>query len=1127
MPEPGRRMKAGRVSPEDRHHTEAEPESDEPGDCASTAPPTLVETRTAEPLEPRAWRAPPHAIPKAREGRYEILSEHGRGGIGCVYRAHDHELDRDVAIKKLISRGNLVEMRFFREASITARLEHPGIVPVHEAGWWSDGTPFYAMKLIAGRPLRDLIAERPTVQQRLGLLHHVIAVADAIAYAHARNVIHRDLKPSNVLVGEFGETVVIDWGLAKDLATNDSVVDGCGPLPVHRDDSLTSAGSVLGTPGYMAPEQRRGEAVDQRADVFAIGMMLWQLCSLEAVPPADPPQRRAVLRRARVDDDLIAIIDQAIAADSRQRYRDAGALVADLRAFTSGARIAARRYSPLAVVAHWLRRHRTLAMSALVGLALLALAGRALLHAWVSERLADLSVTQAEVEAGRQALLHDDNQEAQRHLARAYLRGERSPGVAFMLSRALQPRLAEQARFPAAAGRMWSAAFSPDGRQVVTTDDTSAQVWDADTHRKLFTLPHGAEVHHAVYTADGGQIVTAARGAVRVWNAANGVLVRALTTPPGRSRPTNYYRAALSAEGRLLAAIDIQGSIADVWEPASGVLVAELRNDDSVRPSIAFTGDGRWLATGGGTNVRVFDTRTWAQAMTLAGLNIRSLGVDPTAPRLLTGTVDGDVAIWAIPSGERIQHLRAFGDPVEAVVFAPDGAMFAAGSSDGRVQVWDAVSGKLRSTNHQLRSTILSLEFDRTSALVLASSSIGKVLVADAASGMPFAALECPRNAVWARFDPNSRRVAAASWDGMARIWEAASSYLRWRSPVVSARCENFLSVESDGRFVAIDCPHRSTQVWDTAHDRLLADLPGRTEVDGDFSSTLPAVSVAGDRAAVARDRAVVIYELPGGRPLRTIVHGAAVNAVAFATTGHDVISGAVDGSVLVTRDGSVPVSLPGFAAGVDAAGFLSGGRPVAAAGKQLRIYDAARGAVLAGLELPARVGILRGSPDGRRLVTMARWDDAPTPPALWDVERYRSIGPLVSHIGTVWSARFVRGGHEILTAGADRTVRSWDADGGRLLHTYRGSERFLVDADIDPEGAVIVATGGDGLIYFWDASNERPLWTLVGHEPEATGVHFEGGDLVTRGFAGDVARWTLPKPDLDALPELLRELSQ
>src|SRR5579872_6499550 len=206
--------------------------------------------------------------------RYHIMGEHGRGGLGRVSRAHDRELGRDIAIKELISRNPVDEIRFLREALITARLEHPGIVPVHEAGRWPDGTPFYAMKLVAGRSLRDLIAERKTVDERIGLLHHVIAVADAIAYAHGRNIIHRDLKPANVIVGEFGETVVIDWGLAKDLSATEEPAIGGGPFRAHHDEGLTSAGTVLGTPAYMAPEQSRGESVDQRADVFAIGAML-------------------------------------------------------------------------------------------------------------------------------------------------------------------------------------------------------------------------------------------------------------------------------------------------------------------------------------------------------------------------------------------------------------------------------------------------------------------------------------------------------------------------------------------------------------------------------------------------------------------------------------------------------------------------------------------------------------------------------------------------------------------------------------------------------------------------------------------------------------------------------------
>ncbi|MBA2543504.1 MAG: serine/threonine protein kinase, partial [Deltaproteobacteria bacterium] len=153
--------------------------------------------------------------------RYEQVCEHARGGLGRVVRAVDKRLGRTVAVKELLPRaanGSTAanEARFLREALITARLEHPGIVPVHEAGRWPSGDPYYVMKLVEGRTLKELIHASSTLRDRLSLLPHVTAVADAVGYAHSQGVIHRDLKPSNVIVGEFGETIVVDWGLARD-----------------------------------------------------------------------------------------------------------------------------------------------------------------------------------------------------------------------------------------------------------------------------------------------------------------------------------------------------------------------------------------------------------------------------------------------------------------------------------------------------------------------------------------------------------------------------------------------------------------------------------------------------------------------------------------------------------------------------------------------------------------------------------------------------------------------------------------------------------------------------------------------------------------------------------------------
>jgi len=381
------------------------------------------------------------AAPVRDPARYEIIGEHGRGGLGRVSRAHDKDFGRDIAIKELLARGHVNEVRFAREAMITARLEHPGIVPVYETGRWPDGTPFYAMKLISGRSLRALIAERTTVDDRIGLLHHVIAVADTIAYAHGRNVIHRDLKPANVIVGEFGETVVIDWGLAKDLTESGDLPRGSGGSQ-PSDDGLTSAGSVLGTPTYMAPEQERGEAVDQRADVFAIGAMLWELCSLQKVPPTELAQRHRMLRKAGIDADLITIIDKALDPDAERRYPDAGALAADLKAFKSGARIAARDYSLWAMLAHWTRRHRALAISCMAVLAVAILGVAVFVRNIAVERdRADAALITAQRERDRAklseaALSIDRDPNYASELLDSF--AKRTPRVALLASRARQ-----------------------------------------------------------------------------------------------------------------------------------------------------------------------------------------------------------------------------------------------------------------------------------------------------------------------------------------------------------------------------------------------------------------------------------------------------------------------------------------------------------------------------------------------------------------------------------------------------------------------------------------------------------------------------------------------------------------
>jgi WD40 repeat protein len=313
-------------------------------------------------------------------------------------------------------------------------------------------------------------------------------------------------------------------------------------------------------------------------------------------------------------------------------------------------------------------------------------------------------------------------------------------------------------------------------------------------------------------------------------------------------------------------------------------------------------------------------------------------------------------------------------------------------------------------------------------------------------------------------------------------------------------------TAEPLGRYVAVGCTRHPVRVWDTARDRLLAELPSSTEVpELGFTSAFPAVSADGDRVAIARGSAVEVYELPAGRLVRTVAHRAAVSAIAFAPSGRDVISGALDGSLLIAHDDGAIQALPS-GAGVDAVALLPDGKAVASdAQHRLRIYGPG-GVTLANLEMPARVMSLR--PHGTRLIALASYLDTDAPPTVIDLASYHTL-QLVGHVGHVYSARWVAE-DRILTAGQEGTARMWDAASGRQLTVYRGGTVFVGDATLLNDN-IVVGGDADGLLRFWDASTGARVWTLQAHMSFVTGVHVQDGDIITRAFTGEISRWRVP----------------
>jgi serine/threonine-protein kinase len=346
--------------------------------------------------------------------RFRIVRPHARGGLGAVYIAIDGELHREVALKQIVEEradDPSSRDRFVVEAEITGALEHPGVVPVYGMGKDPQGRPYYAMRFIHGDSLDDAIVRfhadeslqaspgRRSLELRK-LLRRFLDVCNAIDYAHSRGVLHRDLKPGNVIVGKHGETLVVDWGLAKAQGRDDVPRSSSGPgespilLSALSRSTETVAGSTIGTPAFMSPEQARGdlESLGPATDVYSLGATLY--CLLTGKLPFSGSNLEAVLRDveagrfppprardARIDKPLEAVCVKAMALEPESRYPGARALADDVERWIADEPVSAHRDSLTTRLARWGRHHRTATVSiaVLLGTAVVALSVGSLL----------------------------------------------------------------------------------------------------------------------------------------------------------------------------------------------------------------------------------------------------------------------------------------------------------------------------------------------------------------------------------------------------------------------------------------------------------------------------------------------------------------------------------------------------------------------------------------------------------------------------------------------------------------------------------------------------------------------------------------------------------------------------
>lgn len=1022
-----------------------------------------------------------------------------KGGMGQIFRVRDRRLGRFVAIKQLKPgldehERMILVRRFEREARLTARLQHPAIVGVYEAGRFASGEPFYAMPLFRGAPLAAEIAKRKTVAERLGLLANLTTVAEAIAYAHEQGIVHRDIKPDNILIGQFGETVVIDWGIAKDIADQGGDPDGAYRAPPV--DGLTQFG--VGTANYMPPEQAKGDEPEPGFDVYALGATLYHL--LAGVPPfaeaASSEIRRSLVDRQEppplselapeVPAELSDIVAHAMAFERTARFPSARELASELRRYQTGQLLASRRYTFGELVRHWIRRHRTaVRLSGLFVMVVVALSVVAFVRIARERDRATESQHRAERELRRaQGIVASRSAADPVQRLDAIILGVRALAPDLVAGATPVPEAVQGLTDALTAGPplvplrhdgviKW---FASAGNRLIGVDDARALViWDARSGARLASYPSELpQPERPRISPDGtravvcgfdpiGEVFELATGAHRTFKAT-----------------ADFAGCAFLADGRLLtAAEDITirdpGTLAVIRQFPLPARANSLTLDRSGNVAVTAIDGTLWLWSGTGepTSIATHAPLGAASAFDRTGTQLYQNGSDqvvrafaiasPTAvPREIYKDRRSHLAsVMTSPEGDRVaigmwdvdgaRHSRVF-DPQHPAGIELDGAISA--WRDG--SEWAVI--------------------DRLGPLAIADVTTAGTILPLVAHGAEATTLVI------------GDHLASASHDGPAFLWDLASGdttgMLLGHSGelvVVAVRGDAILTASHDG----------SARLWSTADGRLLAVIRGERE--------LTAAIWIDDRTVALGDLGghVRTFEARTGKLLEDRDLKSPISALATTTDGTHLVIGTLDGG-LRDRDREIQHT----AGAVTALGFSSDGSRLISshADGSTRAWNAQSGAPIAVLAEPEPVDTPTDHEGDVALIASGDAILAVRPAGTTRVLAASDLAVRATLDGRVVAEH---GSRQIRALG-DGTLIVRDGGAERRLTGHRAA---ISAAALSADGSRLASASVDGTVRVWDPQAEQPLVVIApANLGTPTTLAFAGGSIVI-GFSSGAVR--------------------